>query len=165
VAFHWHIVCKCMRIMPVISDALELLTAQHEQIDSLLDLVAALHDPDALAELADTIAQHVSVEQRLLYPQRALQLPRDIYDELLAEHDELRRVLAELVWRGVDDDDFVAELANLRVLLDGHVAYQEDELFTRAAAAMSVSQLHGLCREMTQSTDAEALPRALALAS
>jgi hypothetical protein len=30
---------------------------------------------------------------------------------------------------------------------------------------MSVSQLHGLCREMTQSTDAEALPRALALAS
>lgn len=151
--------------MPAISDALELLTAQHEQIDGLLELVTALHDPDALAELADTIALHVSVEQRLLYPQRALQLPRDVYDELVAEHDELKRVLAELVWRGVDDDDFVAGLANLRVLVDGHAAYQEDELFTRAATAMSASQLAALCREIVESTDAEALSCALARAS
>jgi hypothetical protein len=151
--------------MPAISDALELLTAQHEQIDSLLELVAALHDPDALTELAETIALHVSVEQRLLYPQRALQLPRDVCDELLAEHDELKRVLAELVWRGVDDEDFVAGLANLRVLVDGHIAYQEDELFMRAAAAMSSSQLARLCREIAESTDAHVFPCALARAS
>lgn len=98
---------------PISDDALQLLTAQHDQIDMLLGMVEALHDPDALAELSDTIASHPA------------ETP---------QHQEIKRVLAQLIWRGVDDDDFVAELATLRALVDDHMTYEEDEVLTRYCA-------------------------------
>ena len=148
-----------------ISDALELLTAQHAQIDDLFDLVATLRDPDVLDELADTLAFHLSIEHELLYPSLSPPLTREILDELAAEHDEIRRVLAELVWFGERDEDFEARLESLGLLLDGHVGYQEDELFTRAAGAMSGAQLVDLGTRMADSAAPFVYERAHALAS
>lgn len=127
--------------MPRISDALELLTAQHTQIEDLFDLVATLHDSDALTELADTLTSHLGAEQELLYPRIRPTLAPDVSDELVAEHVELKRQLADLLWNGVEDVEFGAKLEALRQLFDGHAGYQEDELFPRAAEAMTAEQL------------------------
>jgi len=127
--------------MARISDALELLTAQHTQIDDLFDLVATLHDADALTELADTLTSHLGAEQELLYPRIGPALAPDVRDELIAEHVELKRQLADLLWAGVEDPEFAGKLEALRLLFDGHAGYQEDELFTRAAEAMTADQL------------------------
>src|SRR5882724_2663034 len=116
--------------MPRISDALELLTVQHAQIDDLLGFVSMLRDPDALTELADVLSSHLGVEQELLYPAIEPPLPAEIRDELLAEHAEIKRALAELVWGGLDDPELVTRLDRLSALVDGHAAYQEEELFT-----------------------------------
>ena len=127
--------------MARISDALELLTAQHTQIDDLFEFVATLRDADALTELADTLTSHLGAEQELLYPRLKPMLAPDVRDELVAEHVELKRQLADLLWVGVDDPEFGDKLDALRLLFDGHAGYQEDELFTRAAESMTAEQL------------------------
>lgn len=127
--------------MARISDALELLTAQHTQIDDLFDIVATLHDPDALTELADTLTSHLGAEQELLYPRMRGTLAPAVRDELIAEHVEIKRQLADLLWCGVEDPDFRAKLDAVRLLFDGHAGYQEDELFTRAAESMTADLL------------------------
>ncbi|MGE5186863.1 MAG: hemerythrin domain-containing protein [Acidobacteriota bacterium] len=123
------------------TDALELLTSQHAVIDDLFDFVATLRDPDALSELAAVLTSHLAVEQELVYASLSPPLPAEVLEELHAEHREIERTLAELVWLGVGDEGFDARLARLGALLDGHVLYQEDHLFPTAASAMSIAQL------------------------
>ena len=147
--------------MPRINDALELLTAQHAQIDDLLEFVATLRDADALTELADTLSSHLGVEQELLYPAIAPPLAAVIHDELLAEHAEIKRALAELCWGGVEDPEMATKLDRLRALIDGHAAYQEDELFTRIAETMSRDRLAELGTDIAKN----ATPVVYALAS
>lgn len=116
--------------MPRITDTLARLTAQHDQIEFLFDMVATLRDPDALAELSDVTAQHLAEEENVLYAMTS-RLAAAVREELLAEHVAIRRCLSELVWRGVTDDEFAIRLDQLWTLLEGHAAYQEDELFVR----------------------------------
>lgn len=114
------------------TDALEQWKAQHAQIDFLFDHVAMLRDPDALSELADTLTAHLGAEQELLYPALASVLRDEVLDELYAEHAEIKKTLANLVWFGVEDAEFDARLTHLGELLDGHVGYQEETLFATA---------------------------------
>ena len=151
--------------MPRNSDALAILTAQHEQIDDLFDLVATLRDPDALDELAAVVAAHLGAEQEVLYPSFSPPLSRDLLDELAAEHGSIKRVLAELVWFGVSDPEFVARLEQLGALLDGHIRYQQEDLFERAADAMSVARRADLGMQIRSSGVPFVYERALALAS
>lgn len=147
------------------NDALELLTSQHAVIDDLFDFVATLRDPDALSELADTLTSHLAVEQELLYAALSPPLAGEVLEELHAEHREIKRVLAQLVWFGVDDVDFDARLTELGALLDGHVLYQEDQLFPAAASAMSSAQLAEVGRRIASATQPIRYTRTLPLAS
>ncbi len=149
--------------MARISDALELLTAQHAQIDDLFDLVATLRDPDALTELTDTLTSHLAAEQELLYP--ALELAPEVRDELVAEHLEMKRVLADLIWLDADDSRYAPSLDQLRALFDGHAGYQEDELFTSIAETMTSAQLSELGTQIAGSSAPVIYEHARALAS
>jgi hypothetical protein len=57
-------------------------------------------------------------------------------------------VLGELQWHGLKDATFRAQLDTLGTLLFGHTAWQEDELFTKAAETMSCDELAGLCVQL-----------------
>jgi hypothetical protein len=131
--------------MTPISDALELLTAQHEQIEDLYEQVRQIGDEAAFVELADKLATHLALEQDLLYPAMSKQIAPDVMSELLAEHVSIKQVLADLVWLGTRDPDFRPKLVRLGDLLVGHSAWQEDELFTAAAESMSTEELASLC--------------------
>ena len=134
--------------MTRISDALELLTAQHEEIDELLAVVMTSTDAGArdrtLGVLADRLTAHLAIEQELVYPAVATVTAPGIVDELMAEHGEIKRVLAELLWFGLEDPANELRLGVLRGLLDGHCGWQEEQLFTTVAEAMSSRELAGL---------------------
>ena len=140
----------CALAMPRIRDALELLTAQHEQIEDLFEQVRQIADEDALVELADKLTTHIALEQQLFYPAICAQLSSDVLSELLAEHDALKEILADLVCLDIRDDDFQPTLARLGALLAGHSSWQEDELFTATAEAMSHDELAALCARFYQ---------------
>jgi hypothetical protein len=126
--------------MPRISDPLELLTQQHDELIGLLDALASSNESArarALGELAEALPDHLAAEQELLYPIIGVQLPASVHDELVAEHVEIKRVLADLLWFGLDDAEAPRRIAMLRALLDGHTAYQEQELFEAAAEMLA----------------------------
>lgn len=131
--------------MTPIRDALELLTAQHEQIEDLFEQVRQIGDEAAFVELADKLATHLALEQELFYPTIETQLSPAVHAELLAEHASIKQVLGELVWLGTRDVEFRSKLERLGDLLAGHAAWQEDELFTTAAESMSCDELAALC--------------------
>jgi hypothetical protein len=126
--------------MPRISDPLELLTQQHDELIGLLDALASSNEAErvrALAELAEALPDHLAAEQELLYPIIGAHLRPSVRDELVAEHVEIKRVLADLLWFGLDDSETPRRIAALRTLIDGHCAYQEHELFETAAETLA----------------------------
>jgi hypothetical protein len=131
--------------MKPISDALELLTAQHEQIEDLYEQVRQIGDEAAFVELVDKLTTHLAIEQELFYPMMRLKMSLAVMSELLAEHAAMRKALSELTFLNTRDADFRSKLLQLGALLYGHSAWQEDELFTRAAETMSNDELAGLC--------------------
>lgn len=136
--------------MTPIRDALELLTAQHEQIEDLFEQVWQIGDESAFVELADKLATHLALEQELFYPAIDRQLTRAVRDELDAEHSAIKQILAELAWLGTRDTAFRAKLAELGTLIVGHSSWQEDELFTTTAETMSAAELAALCDRFYQ---------------
>jgi len=127
--------------MNQIRDALELLTAQHEDIDELCERVTRSRDAATFAALADRLTIHLALEQELFYPVIAGAVPADVMTELLAEHVAIKRILAKLVWLGVEDEDFSMLFSQLGELLIGHAAWQEDQLFRTAAESLSAARL------------------------
>lgn len=140
--------------MRPISDALELLTAQHEEIDDLLVKVQQTGDAAAFDQLADKLVAHLALEQEMFYPVIATTISRDVLHEVLQEHGAIKRVLAEMVWVGVEDPTFGAKLAELSFLLGGHSAWQEEELFLHAAESLSPDILSTLGNQL-QSFDTQ----------
>jgi len=130
---------------PAAMNALKLLTSQHTEIDRLADEVAASRDPVVrsarFGALCDLLTIHLMIEQELLYPAIAHQLRHGIHDELLAEHAEIKRVLADLVWYELDDPQFDRRLAQLAELLDGHSQWQDEELFATIVETMPADAL------------------------
>lgn len=127
-----------------ISDALELLTAQHEEIEDLVSAVQETGDAMAFDRLSGRIVTHLALEQELLYPVIASAIPREVLGEVLLEHIAIVRVLAELVWLGVEDPSFGALLEDLAGLLGGHAGYQEDHLFQTVAESLPAETLAAL---------------------
>jgi hypothetical protein len=126
--------------MPRILDPLELLTQQHDDIVTRLDALAMTDEPDrtrALNDLADRLTDHLAAEQALLYPIVGDRIAKAVRDELVAEHVEIKRVLADVLWFGLDDAETSYRIAALRALLEGHTSYQEHDLFELAAETLA----------------------------
>lgn len=127
--------------MKPIRDALELLTAQHEEIDALLVELHQHPDVRTLDSLADKLTAHLALEQQMFYPVVAATIPREVLQEMLAEHVAIKQVLAELLWVGVDDESFRPCVGKLGELLLGHTGWQEEQLFQAVAGSMSTDAL------------------------
>lgn len=127
-----------------ISDALELLTAQHEEIEDLVLAVKETGDAMVFDRLSGRIITHLALEQELFYPVIASAITREVLGEVLLEHVAIKRVLAELVWLGVEDPSFGALLEDLAGLLGGHAGWQEDQLFQTVAECIPAEKLAAL---------------------
>src|SRR5262245_14216670 len=110
--------------MTRINDALAMLIAEHEEIDELFARVSA-NDVTCFRELADKLTTHLAIEQGLLYPAIQSWVSPEVMDELFAEHREIKRSLADVVWLGPDDAQYAHKLEELGTLLAGHVGWQE----------------------------------------
>lgn len=148
-----------------LSAVLSLLTRQHDEIEALLVEMTvadvASMRASALSELADKLTLHLALEQELLYPASSGLISPEVRDEMLAEHQEIKRVLADLIWLEHEDQRFARKLVRLQMLLQWHEAWQEGELFARIAAGLPAPRLAALGDEMTSWLDrTQALPSA-----
>ncbi|MBA2544395.1 MAG: hemerythrin domain-containing protein [Deltaproteobacteria bacterium] len=127
--------------MKIPAHVLELLSVQHDHIDELLARVRVDQRREHVDELADYVTAHLAIEQELLYPRLDARISDAVRVELLAEHQEIKRVLANLLWLDLDDQRVAPTLASLEALFEGHSVWQDEELFESLAQTMSPTAL------------------------
>ena len=149
-----------------IADALELLTAQHDDIDALIaELVTSTNPPArnaTLSQLVETLTLHLALEQELFYPAVAFALSAEVREELRAEHAEIKRILADMLWLESEDARFARKLTALQSLIAWHSTWQQDELFVTTAETVSADRLADLGAQMNAWIDGTTADLAIA---
>jgi hemerythrin superfamily protein len=139
--------------MPDMIDILELLSSQHAEVDQLFEqLEQGGGDRAALfAELADKLATHAAVEEKIFYPSVMEAETSDLLHESVEEHLEVKRLLADLLELDLDrdQDEFDAKLSVLQEKVSHH-AHDEEEgkLFPKLRKLLSDDERAALGNEL-----------------
>jgi hypothetical protein len=131
-------------------DAMDLLQEDHRRVETLF-AKASMAGGDARRSAIDLILQeldqHAQLEETLVYPAIAKVLVGGevLADRSVAEHDEMRSLMAVLARPGPEPTELEA-LARLQVVVQAHVAVEEGELFPAFRQHVSTEDLAGLTR-------------------
>jgi hypothetical protein len=134
-------------------DVLELLQSQHDEVDQLMSkLEAGTGDRVAtFRELADKLAAHATVEEKIFYPSVMKEQTSDMLHEAVEEHLAIKRVLADMLELDptAEKDEFDAKLSVLKEEVSHHAREEEEaKLFPKLRASMSVDDLAALGNEV-----------------
>lgn len=135
----------------VTTDVLELLASQHQEVDALFEAIEqGKGNRRALfTELADKLAAHATVEEKLFYPAVMARDTGDLLKESVEEHLSIKRVLADLIAMRVDDDQFLAKLKVLKEQVSHHAHKEEEQkLFPKVKSMMSRDERAALGNEL-----------------
>jgi hypothetical protein len=134
-------------------NALELLRVQHTEVD---DLIAQLQDSEEHREklelfkrLADRLAAHAAIEEKIFYPEVMTRATRERLIEATEEHLAVKRLLADMMELDVDDERFDAKLTVLKESVRHHAHDEEEgELFAEVEDMFDEDHLAALGSEM-----------------
>ena len=132
-------------------DVLEILQSQHQEVDELIEqLEARKGDVDAIfAELADKLAAHATVEERIFYPQSMLPETSDLLHESVEEHLAIKRVLADMLTMELSSDEFAAKLSVLKETVSHHAHEEEEQkLFPKLRTLLDADQRAAIGNEV-----------------
>jgi hemerythrin superfamily protein len=133
-------------------DALELLTSQHDEVEMLFSEIEDSDDPEEKAELfrelADKLAAHSTMEEKLFYPSVMTEKTCENLLEATEEHLAVKRVLADMLEMDPDDDRFDAKLSVLKENVRHHARDEEEgKLFPMVRKMFSAEERAGLGNE------------------
>jgi len=138
-------------------DALKLLTAQHDEVDELIERLEKARKEERkqalFDELADKLAAHATIEEQLFYPavkaKKATKPTEDLLLESTEEHLAIKRVLADMLDLEVEDEHFDAKLSVLKEQVEHHARKEEEkELFPKVRQLLSKDELEQLGQQM-----------------
>lgn len=140
------------RLQPDVIDALELLTMQHDEVDQLIGRIEEAQDPEEKADLfrtlADNLAAHATIEEKLFYPAAMAEKTEDLLIESTEEHLSVKRILADMLELDVEDEHFDAKLSVLKEQVRHHARDEEEgELFPKVRRLLSADELAALGNE------------------
>ena len=133
------------------TNVLDLLTSQHDEVDELFEkLEARKGDRHALfLELADKLAAHATVEEKIFYPAVMSKKTNSMLHESVEEHLEIKRVLADLITMTVDHDTFDAKLNVLKENVSHHAHEEEEQkLFPKLRTLLDADQRAAIGNEV-----------------
>jgi len=133
-------------------DVLDLLTTQHKEVD---ELFAAIENGNGnkkalFDEMADKLAAHAAIEEKLFYPAAMSKQTEDILHESVEEHLSIKRLIADLLALDphTDADDFDAKISVLKEQVSHHAHEEEEtELFAMLRKSMSADERAALGNE------------------
>jgi hemerythrin superfamily protein len=133
-------------------DALELLTMQHDEVEMLFGQIEDSDDSNEKTalfnELADKLAAHATIEEKIFYPSVMGEETEDLLLESTEEHLSVKRVLADMLAMDVEDERFDAKLSVLKEQVRHHARDEEEgELFAKVRQAFSKDELAALGNE------------------
>jgi hypothetical protein len=123
-------------------DVLELLAEQHMEVDKLFEAIenGNGNKQTLFVELADKLAAHATIEEKIFYPAVMAKETEEILHESVEEHLSVKRLLADLLALDVevDADEFDAKISVLKEQVSHH-AHEEEEkkLFAKLRKSLS----------------------------
>ncbi len=126
------------------SDAVDLLTDDHLQVDALFKQYEKLAKKEAPAEQRRTLAQmicdmlkaHTTIEEEIFYPAaRRAGIDADLLDEADIEHASAKELIAQIEGGNPDDDHYDAKVKVLGEYITHHVVEEHTEMFTKCRRA------------------------------
>jgi len=114
------------------TDAVQLLTCQHREMEGLLDAICkaeAAQRQALFAKVADELTVHIKAEEQIFYPAVHLARTEDDLLEALEEHLSLKRLLADLLELEPDDRAFEPKFKVLKEQTEHHHREEEEHLF------------------------------------
>jgi len=133
-------------------NAIELLKAQHRQVERLFEEMQAARGDDKrrlFLDLADSLAIHTVIEERHFYPAVRARQTEELVTESVRDHQVIKRRLVDLLRTDVSDDAFASKVAALEEDITAHVAEEEGELFPRVEELLDADQLEELAQTMS----------------
>ena len=129
--------------------ATTLLYRQHRRIAQLaavLEFEKSMRNP-LLLELVEEVMAHVALEHNLFYPaaQRALDVSVDAHRK---SHEQAKNALLVLASARTDLKAFVANVQDLRRIVQRHTQLDETTLFPRVERVLDDEALEDLGEEM-----------------
>jgi len=133
-------------------DAVDLLKAQHRYVDKLFGEIQKANGPRkaaAFRELADMLAIHATIEEKIFYPSVKTAATADLLGESVEEHLAMKRTLADLMEMDADDEAFDASLKVLEEQVTHHAKQEEErKLFPLVRAEKDADFMAALAGEM-----------------
>jgi hemerythrin-like domain-containing protein len=148
-------------------NAIDLLEQQHREVEELFEELEGAGEnakktkERVCQELADALAVHAEIEEKLFYPESKQENTEDILRESLEEHLSMKRLLADILEGEVEDDQFDARITVLKEQVEHHVEEEEKELFPKVRKALSREELDDLgtrMQAMAEELEAEGEP-------
>lgn len=137
-------------------NAIEMLTQQHGEVKELFEELegasarATKSKERIFRKIADAMAIHAAIEERLFYPESKTPETEELLRESLEEHLSVKRVIADLLAAGPKDKQFDARCKVLKEQIEHHVEEEEHTLFPKVEEALSEEQLDELGDRMQQ---------------
>jgi hemerythrin superfamily protein len=134
-------------------NALDLLRTQHEEVESLIEEIEDSDDPgekaNLFAVLADNIAAHSIIEEKLFYPTVVAKQTREMLVEAVEDHLSVKRLVADLLDLDPENEHFDAKLSVLKEQIRHHAHdEEEDKLFPKVKKLLTASELEELGAKM-----------------
>ena len=135
-------------------DAIKLLEWQHDEVDTLFTQYGKAEDADekleVFIELADTLAAHAKIEEKLFYPAVYVGELREQLTEAVEEHLRAKRVIADLLELEPTDPKFDLKIKLLQEEVEQHVTEEEEELFPLVKQTLPRIELEALGEAMEE---------------
>jgi hemerythrin superfamily protein len=143
----------CHRGMKDTIDAVELLTQQHDEVENLIGQIEDSDDGEEklelFQELADKIAAHSTIEEKLFYPSVMTDTTEEQLLEATEEHLVVKRVLADMLAMEPTDDRFDAKLSVLKESIRHHARDEEEgKLFPKVRRMFDADERAALGNEL-----------------
>lgn len=140
-------------------NAIDLLKEQHEEVNALFEHIEQADGEDEklalLQELADNLAAHATIEERLFYPAAYAKKTKELLTKAVEEHLAMKRIIADLIGMAPDHGNFDAKVKVLKEQVEHHVKEEESELFKAARKEIGAVELDRLGVEMKELFDTE----------
>jgi hemerythrin superfamily protein len=133
-------------------DALDQLQQDHRQVETLFAR-AALSPGATRADVVRLITQaltvHAELEEAVVYPAiaDALGAGRPLVDQAVAEHGEMKALIARLEGSDLLGPEVLDEVRALQLVVQQHVAVEEGEVFPAFRAKASADDMERLSRD------------------
>jgi hemerythrin superfamily protein len=132
-------------------DAIALLKNQHRLVEKLFEQFEDTDDDNEkqalFEEIADNLAVHTAIEERIFYPAVRARQTEEQLEEAYDEHLDAKKILIDAM-NNPDAPGFDGKVAALKGAIEHHVEEEEGELFKEVRKLITADSLEALGQMM-----------------